>query len=84
MGVRESALVMVAANQDRLDSDALADWANGFGLGLTLFHGWTAFVDQTLFWSDVPKPIAASQAVGCIHERLVAVEASPDAVAYWY
>lgn len=83
MGVREAALVMVSERQLPLDTAALSRWAEGFGIGLTLFFGWDSFVDQALFWSEPPKPLAASRAVGFIHHRLVSVEASPDAVAQW-
>jgi hypothetical protein len=83
MGVREAALVMVSDQQKPLDKVALARWAAGFGLGLTLFQDWTNFVEQVLFWSALPKPVAATQALGRIHERLVLVEASPEAVERW-
>jgi hypothetical protein len=83
MGVREAALVMVSERQPQLDEAALGRWANGFGIGLTLFHGWEDFIDQALFWSGEPKPAAAGQAIGLIHQRLVTVEASPAAVALW-
>lgn len=83
LGVREAAIVMVSERQERLDQKALNKWADGFGIGLTLFHGWAMFIDQALFWSGEPKPVAASQAVQFIHRRLVAVEASPEAVALW-
>ncbi len=55
MGVQEAALVMVSDRQEPLDVDALTQWANGFGIGLTLFHGWNDFVDQALFWSDTTQ-----------------------------
>ncbi|MDQ8727388.1 restriction endonuclease, SacI family [Bradyrhizobium sp. LHD-71] len=83
LGVREAAVVMVSEQQERLDRKALNEWAHGFGIGLTLFQGWPMFVDQALFWSGEPKPVAAGQAVRFIHQRLVAVEASPEAVALW-
>jgi len=83
MGVREAAVAMFSDRQERLDAEALSKWASGFGIGLTLFHGWDEFVDQVLFWSEMPKPLAARRAVGFIHERLVAVEASPEAVELW-
>lgn len=83
LGVREAALVMVSERQPRLDRAALTEWANGFGIGLTLFHGWEEFADQALFWSGEPKPVAAKQAIGFIHQRLIAVEASPAAVSLW-
>lgn len=83
LGVREAALVMVADRQRHLDCESLTKWADGLGIGLTLFHGWDEFVEQALFWSGQPKPIAATQAVGLIHQRLVAVEASPATVSLW-
>jgi hypothetical protein len=83
MAVREAALVMVNERQECLDEPALTRWANGFGIGLTLFHGWSEFIDQALFWSGEPKPVAANRAVGFIHQRLVTVEASPAAVSFW-
>ena len=83
MAVREAALVMVADRQTQLDEGALARWADGFGLGLTLFHGWDIFVDQVLFWSALPKPVAATRSLARIHERLVMVEATPNAIDRW-
>jgi SacI restriction endonuclease len=83
MQVREAAVVMVNDRQPTLDAAQLAQWAAGFGLGLTLFHGWPEFVDQALFWSALPKFVGANQAVELIHQRLVAVEAAPQSVALW-
>ncbi len=83
MAVQEVALVMVSDRQKPLDAAALTQWANGFGIGLTLFHGWDDFVDQALFWSEMPKPAAASLAVGFIHQRFITVEASPAGVSLW-
>ena len=83
MGVHEAALVMVAINQPALDGEMLAVWANKIGIGITLFYTWDSFVDQALFWAGKSKPIAAARAVGFIHQRLVAVEASTTAVNLW-
>lgn len=83
MSVRDACLVMVADRQPRLDGHALTQWANQFGIGITLFHGWGHFVDQALFWAPGPKPDAASQALAFIHERLVGVEAATDTVRLW-
>ena len=83
MGVPEAAVVMASDRQQNLDDPALASWAAKFGLGLTLFYGWTEFVDQVLFWSALPKVAAASEAVEFIHQRLIAVEAAPESVALW-
>ena len=84
IGVSDAAVVMVAGRQPSLDSAALAAWASQFGIGLTLFHGWPSFVDQALFWSSLPKPVAAIRAVDFIHGRLKAVEASSKAVSLWH
>jgi len=83
MGVREAALVMAADRQPMLDSAALSLWADGLGIGLTLFHGWDSFIEQALFWAAQPKPDAAKAAAGFIHDRLIAVEASPAAITLW-
>ena len=83
MGVREAAVVMASERQPPLDRAGLATWAAGFGLGLTLFVGWETFVDQVLFWSELPKPEAAIQAALCVETRLLGVEASPASVQCW-
>jgi hypothetical protein len=64
MNVREAAVVMIAEGQVQLDAEALAAWADHLGIGLTLFDKWDVFVDQALFWAALPKPEAASKAVG--------------------
>jgi hypothetical protein len=83
MGVREAAVVMVAGRQAPINRADLAAWATSFGLGLTLFVGWETFVDQALFWSDLPKQEAAVQAALCVETRLLGVEAAPASVQRW-
>ena len=83
MGIREAAVVAVADGQAPLDRAKLAEWSRELGIGMTLFDSWESIVDQALFWASDPKPDAARRAVRHIHERLVAVEASPQAVALW-
>lgn len=83
MAVKEATLVMVSDNQVPIDTIDMTLWANGFGIGLTLFHGWFNFVDQALFWSAQPKPVAANYAAAFIYQRLVSVEASPATVSLW-
>jgi hypothetical protein len=83
MGVRDAAVVMVSERQAAVDRATLEAWAAPFGLGLTLFIGWEGFVDQVLFWSELPKPDAAVQAALCVESRLLAVEASPEAITRW-
>ncbi|MBV6121131.1 restriction endonuclease, SacI family [Pseudomonas aeruginosa] len=84
MGVREAAIVMVSDSQSLLSQAELDEWALGFGIGATLFHGWESLVEQALFWAGAPKPEAAIQAVSFIHERLIAIEASEDGVHTWH
>jgi hypothetical protein len=83
MGVREAAVVMVSERQQPIDLAALGAWASVFGIGLTLFAGWDNFVDQVLFWSELPKPNAAAKAVESIEARLLGVEAAPPTVLLW-
>lgn len=83
MGVREAAVVMVAEGQARLSSEDLSAWASNRGMSLTLFQGWDGFIEQALFWAELPKLEGASKAVAYIHERLKGVEASAEAVALW-
>jgi hypothetical protein len=83
MGVREAAVLMASESQPMLDMADLDRWAEGFGLGLTIFYGWPNLVEQVLFWSELPKPVAASRAVPAIHVRLIEIEASPKAIDRW-
>jgi hypothetical protein len=83
MGVSEAAVVMVSERQSDLNAETLSAWASERGISLTLFHGWESIIEQTLFWADLPKLDAARQAVAFIHDRLQAVEASPEAVKLW-
>lgn len=83
MGVREAAVVMASENQTTIDSAKLDEWAKPLGLGLTLFYGWSPLIEQVLFWCEIPKTDAATQAALTVHDRLIQVEASTDATAMW-
>lgn len=83
MNVQEAAVLMVAEAQSALDISRLTEWAKERGLGLTLFYGWAEFIDQVLFWSEQPKPIGATAAIAFVRDRLISVEASPEAVETW-
>lgn len=82
-GVREAAVLMVSAQQARLNDSVLQAGAAQSGLGLTLFYGWGPFVEQVLFWASAPKVLAALEAAERIEVRLIAVEASAQAVERW-
>jgi len=83
MGVREASVIMVSEQQKPLDEKKLWAWASKFGIGLTLFHGWDSFIEQVMFWSEKPKPVAAPTASEFIYKRLVQVESSKEAVNLW-
>lgn len=83
MNVREASVVMVSALQERLDKIKVSEWASQLGIGMTLFHGWSEFIEQVLFWSENSKPEAAIEAAKQIEKRLVQVEASEIAVKRW-
>ena len=82
-GVREAAVVAVADDQPTIDRDRLAEWANGLGMAVTIFAGWSTIVPQALFWANDPKPEAARRAAEYIHRRLRGVESSNDAIVLW-
>lgn len=81
--VRETAYVMVAEAQPKLDAKSIYSWAHGLGLGLTLYPHWPPFVWQCLFWGRVPSPDGAVDAVRRIRERLIDIEASAASVDRW-
>lgn len=81
--VRETAYVMVAATQPPIDAAAVYTWAEGLGLGLTLFPKWPPLIRECLFWGAIPSPEAAVQAAVRIRERLIAIEAAPSSVSRW-
>ncbi len=83
-GVRDAAIVLASANQHELDATAITTWAANLGLGMTIFYGWKCFVDQVLWWAGAPKAEGAAEAVRYIESRLIAVEASPEAVRGWH
>lgn len=83
MGVGEAAVVAVASRQPPIEPRRLAKWSADIGIGVTVFVGWKSIVDQVLFWAEDPKPVTAGRAVGYIHDRLIGVEAKPEAVQLW-
>lgn len=81
--VYDAAVIAVARTQPSIETDELDKWANALGLGLTIFHGWSAFVGQALFWAPIPTKTAASQTIPLIYARLVEVETSEKGVQRW-
>lgn len=83
MGVRDAAVLMVSAQQDTLDDEAIDAWAQTRGVGITLFYDWDDLVEQALYWSPSAKPEAAKATIGLVRNRLIGVEASAKGVALW-
>ena len=82
-GVQEAAMVIVSSAQPALDPVEVLQWAQSLGIGMTIFPGWSDFVEQCLFWASPPKLEAAVLAVETIRNRLIEVEASTEALSMW-
>ncbi|WP_416638413.1 restriction endonuclease, SacI family [Pseudomonas sp. OHS18] len=83
-GVPQAAIVLAAPNQQSLSEIEIRSWASDRGLGLTIFYGWEGLIEQVLFWSAPPAPDVVALVVECIEARLIAVQASSDAVDTWH
>lgn len=83
MGVLEPAIVMLSERQEPVDFEALSHWEDRTGIGVTLFLGWNAFINQVLFWADLPRVESVLKAVKFIHKRLISIEASQEALTLW-
>ncbi|HEY4343243.1 MAG TPA: restriction endonuclease, SacI family [Parvibaculum sp.] len=81
-GVHEAAVLMVNRQQE-IDEEKVIAEAETLGVGLTLFKSWDEFIHQVLFWSDIAKLDAATQAVDYIYDRLVNIEAPAEAIERW-
>ena len=82
-GVREAAMVLVAAAQPAIDLEEVRRWSERLGVSMTIFIGWRVFAEACLFWASPPQPEAATLAVDTIRNRLIEVEASHAALATW-
>lgn len=82
-GIFDAALVLASPKQQYLDYSKIASWAAKNSMGITLFYGWDILVDQAFFWTGMCKPDATVVAVNQIENRLIAVEASPEAITRW-
>ena len=81
--VWEPALILAAGNQKELSRESTVEWAQGLGVTVSLFYGWRTFIEETFFWSGPMSLEAMHLAVVAIGERLVAVEASLEAIEDW-
>jgi hypothetical protein len=81
--VSEAAVVAVAQSQPTLDAGAASSWAAPRGVSLSLFVGWTSFVRQALFWSEMPQLEGAREVPKLIYERIVGLEVSEAGANQW-
>jgi hypothetical protein len=82
-GVGEAVMVAIApAPEIKLVGEAQA-WAAERGVNLILFSDWSTLVRQALHWAPTPTLVAASLLPGQVEQRLIEVEASPEALAQW-
>ncbi len=82
-GVQEAAMVLVSLGQPSFDPVEVLQWAQSLGLSMTIFSGWTDFVEQCLFWAAPSKAEGAMLAVETIRNRLIEVEVSTEALSMW-
>ena len=58
-------------------------WAAQKGVALTIFQDWATLMRQVLLWSATPTLEGARKFPRIVQERLVAMEASEEAVESW-
>lgn len=83
MGVKEAAVLMTNSDQKTIDQNEVTEWAEQFGINITLFHGWDVYVTQALFWSETPSTEASTFAANRIHLRLIEIQAAENSIAMW-
>lgn len=83
MGVHKAGVVAVSDRQAAIGRNAIASMVDTLGVEVTVFTAWRSLVDQVLLWSEDSPLTVLSNAVGRIHARLIALEASEDAVSLW-
>lgn len=81
--VADFGYLAMAANQQRLDNEALVGWAEERGASLAIYYDWADFIRELLFWAPEPTVKLTKLAAGTVAERLKEIEASADAVSQW-
>ncbi|WP_456622179.1 MULTISPECIES: restriction endonuclease, SacI family [unclassified Bradyrhizobium] len=82
-GVSDAIMVAVAGGQPDIRFNEAQAWAAQKGVALTLFQDWTTLIRQVLLWSSTPTLEGARQFPQIMYERLIAMEASEEAVETW-
>jgi hypothetical protein len=81
--VPKAAVVAVAPAQTGIPIEAAQRWADDRGIALLVFVGWESFVRQVVWWMRLPAEDAIRAAYTTIHSRLIALEASREAIDGW-
>ena len=82
--LRDAAVLAVSSKQQKLEIDKLHAWGDENGIAITVYYGWSEFVEGALFWSNASTPDAAAKVAERISARLIESEATPDAVDLWH
>lgn len=81
--IGRAALIAVAPNQEPLDVTRLSHRARESGVDLQIFIGWELLVDFIVFASIGREARTLESAVASIHNRLISLEVSEQAVREW-
>jgi hypothetical protein len=81
--VSDAIMVAVASGQPDIRFHEAFAWAAQKGVALTIFQDWPTLIRQVLLWSSTPTLEGARKFPRIMQERLVAMEASEEAVDSW-
>jgi SacI restriction endonuclease len=81
--VKDAIMVAVAGRQPDIRFQEAQAWAAQKGVALTIFQDWVTLIKQVLLWSPTPTLEGARKFPRIMQERLVAMEASEEAVDSW-
>lgn len=81
--IGRAALIAVAPNQEPLDVSRLSKRARESGVDLQIFIGWGLLVNFVVFASTGREACTLESAVAAIHNRLISLEVSEQAVREW-
>ncbi|MGH1470862.1 MAG: restriction endonuclease, SacI family [Cellvibrionaceae bacterium] len=81
--VSEAAVISAHASQDKLNINDIKTWAKERNVTITFYLGWHDFINQVVFWSEVPHLEGLKIIPKLVYERLIEIEASEEAVKKW-
>jgi hypothetical protein len=81
--VSDAIMVAIASEQPDIRFHEARAWAAQKGVALTIFQDWPKLIRQVLLWSSTATLEGARKFPRIMQERLVAMEASEEAVDSW-